>query len=137
MENLVKTHKRLQITTQLGGIYTELHPYSMNCNDSVYFSGESIAPLEGNLRGAPEQPDKQKTQMMSEFHRVKSGTILEESSKSEEDLTEMTKQSIQTTVSSTAPRFMPVNTLEDVQVRILRNYLGFINFNFVKSQKVL
>ena len=55
--------------------------------------------------------------MMSEFHRAKSGTILEESSKSEEDLTEMTKQSIQTTVSSTAPRFMPVNTLEDVQVR--------------------
>ena len=97
------------------------------------FSGESIAPLEGNLRGAPEQPDKQKTQMMSEFHRVKSGTILEESSKSEEDLTEMTKQSIQTTVSSTAPRFMPVNTLEDVQVRMLRNSLGLIIFNFVKS----
>jgi len=83
--------------------------------DHLFKEGESIAPLEGNLRGAPEQPDKQKTQMMSEFHRVKSGTILEESSKSEEDLTEMTKQSIQTTVSSTAPRFMPVNTLEDVQ----------------------
>merc|ERR1712241_332027 len=83
--------------------------------DHLFKEGESIAPVEGNLRGAPEQPDKQKTQMMSEFHRVKSGTILEESSKSEEDLTEMTKQSIQTTVSSTAPRFMPVNTLEDVQ----------------------
>lgn len=39
----------------------------------------------------------------------------EPSSKSEEDLTEMTKQSIQTTVSSTAPRFMPVNSLEDIQ----------------------
>ena len=132
LENLFKIHKRLQITTQLG-IYAELHPYNWNCKESIYFSGESIAPLEGNLRGAPEQPDKQKTQMMSEFHRVKSGTILEESSKSEEDLTEMTKQSIQTTVSSTAPRFMPVNTLEDVQVRILRNYLGLINFDFVKS----
>ena len=117
LEKHVKSHKRLQITIQLG-IYTELYPYNLNCNESMYFSGESIAPLEGNLRGAPEQPDKQKTQMMSEFHRVKSGTILEESSKSEEDLTEMTKQSIQTTVSSTAPRFMPVNTLEDVQVRI-------------------
>ena len=114
-----------------------IHRIHLTSELYTFFTGESIAPLEGNLRGAPEQPDKQKTQMMSEFHRVKSGTILEESSKSEEDLTEMTKQSIQTTVSSTAPRFMPVNTLEDVQVRILRNYLGFINFNFVKSQKVL
>jgi hypothetical protein len=120
--------RKRNTTNKIGtlDIYTELHPYNLNCNESMYFSGESIAPLEGNLRGAPEQPDKQKTQMMSEFHRVKSGTILEESSKSEEDLTEMTKQSIQTTVSSTAPRFMPVNTLEDVQVRILRNYLGLI-----------
>ena len=89
--------------------------------DHLFKEGESIAPVEGNLRGAPEQPDKTKTQMVSEFHRAKSGvpgtnTILEEpSSKSEEDLTEMTKQSIQTTVSSSAPRFMPVNTLEDIQ----------------------
>ena len=87
--------------------------------DHLFKEGESIAPIEGNLRGAPELPDKQKTQMMSEFHRAKGGnaTIMEEpSSKSEEDLTELTKQSIQTTLStSTAPRFMPVNTLEDVQ----------------------
>lgn len=85
--------------------------------DHLFKEGESIAPVEGNLRGAPEQPDKQKTQMMSEFHRAKTGAIMEEpqSSKSEEDLTEMTRQSIQTTVSSSAPRFMPVNSLEDVQ----------------------
>ena len=71
--------------------------------------------------------------MMTEFHRAKSGTILEESSKSEEDLTEMTKQSIQTTVSSTAPRFMPVNTLEDVQVRYKINLLlKYISLNVSK-----
>ena len=55
--------------------------------------------------GAPEQPDKTKTQMLSEFHRQKSGTIMEEPiHKSEEDLPEFTKQSVVSTVSSSAPR---------------------------------
>ena len=49
---------------------------------------------------------------MTDYHLQK--TIIEEH-KSEEDLHEMTKQSIQTTVSSSAPRFMPINSLEDVQ----------------------
>lgn len=43
--------------------------------DHLFKEGESIAPIEGNLRGAPEAPDKQKTQMMSEFHRAKSGNF--------------------------------------------------------------
>ena len=70
-----------------------------------YFLGESVAPQEGSSKGAPEQPDKTKTQMLSEFHRQKTGTIMEEPiHKSEEDLPEFTKQSVVSTVSSSAPR---------------------------------
>ena len=73
--------------------------------DHLFKEGESVAPQEGSSKGAPELPDKTKTQMLSEFHRQKTGTIMEEPiHKSEEDLPEFTKQSVVSTVSSSAPR---------------------------------
>ena len=74
--------------------------------DHLFKEGESVAPQEGSSKGAPELPDKTKTQMLSEFHRQKTGTIMEEPSihKSEEDLPEFTKPSVVSTVSSSAPR---------------------------------
>jgi WD40 repeat protein len=89
--------------------------------DHLFKEGESVATVEGSSTGAPDlQHDKQKTQMVSEYHRQKSGTIVEEEasiSKSQDnEFQELTKQSVVSTVStSTAPRFMPVCSLEDVQ----------------------
>ena len=82
--------------------------------DHLFKEGESVAPIEGSSTGAPSALDDK-----ARDHVVHRQKIIEEASPSGAGPDpELTKQSIQTTastVTSTAPRFMPVNTLEDVQ----------------------